>query len=75
MERIKKEMNIKRYCLEIEHLDGEIIQFIERFGRIKKIASREKIFVEFEMPADKLDALHHLLDLISTGNSEGLKEI
>ena len=75
VERIKKEMNIKRYCLEIEHLDGEIIQFIERFGRIKKIASREKIFVEFEMPADKLDALHHLLDLISTGNSGGLKEI
>lgn len=75
VERIKKEMNIKRYCLEIEDLNGEIIQFIERFGKINKIASREKIFVEFEIPADKLDALYHLLDLISTGNNGGLKEI
>ena len=75
IERIKREMRIENFYIEIDKEYSKVYQFIERYGKIIKLTPGEKLKIYFEMPVSKYEALKKLLIKNSTGSNGVLKEI
>ena len=73
--RIKLEAGVKRYRVRISPTRKDVLKFIERYGKIERLATGEELCIEFEFPSNKLQGLKALIGRVSTGNDGGLTEI
>jgi len=75
IERIKREMQIENFYIEIDKDDSKTYRFIERYGRIIKLIPDEKLKIYFEMPISKYEALKKLISMNSTRSDGALGKI
>ncbi len=75
IERIKREMLVKKFYIEIKSDDMRIYEFIDRHGRITKLIPGETIKIYFEMPVSKYESLRNLMLKNSNGSGGVLRKI
>ena len=72
LKRIKNEMQIRHFCLKI-YDNKRAYEFIEKYGKITRLAPEEDMKICFEMPLSKYATLKKIMRENSTGNNGVLK--